>query len=259
MAVRSPLFLNGGVLQETSPDDILNVSEYVTGAKPFINGTVLGPTGSNLLVGDNDIYTVPSGKSFLLLNSNVFNGAGGANTIYATTKVGGIYYRMTASTSLAANASQAFLSNTAFEAGDVLSLNCTAAGANCFISGVLYDESSAIKPQRKLGLTTGNNTLYTCPSGKVAQVIGSSSFDGISSIIRVANGPGTRSIYFNVVPSGGSPNSTNRFSSAGSLTANNAAIASGLITLNAGDFINLNIDLGTAAQSAWLKVLELEA
>lgn len=235
-----------------------NCTGGLFGATPFKGGEFMRAVGSALAVGDNDIYTVPAGKSFFVSSINIFNGSGGTNTIYATVKVSGTYYRISSSSTLATNSSASPYTNMIFSAGDVLAINCTATDANCFISGILFDDTSNFKGARLLGLSTGDNTLYTCPSGKVAYLIGSSIIDGAGAMPFINGSGGSISVYYNLVPSAGSPTTSNKMASA-SVAANTRVAISNSITLTAGDYINFNVSSGNTGHTLWAKFIEMDA
>jgi hypothetical protein len=235
-----------------------NCTGGLFGATPFKGGEFMKAAGS-LAVGDNDIYTVPSGKYLFVTSANIHNVSGVSNTVYATAKVGGTYYRISSSVAVGAGGYTAPIQNRIFNAGDIISINCTATGSNCFISGILYEDTSSLKGIRKIGFVSGDNTVYTCPSGKAAQVIGSTVIDTDASRNIMFIPSAAITISTNLVPNGGSPSAGNKILSSTALSASVASSLPFQMTFAAGDFFNINSSITSATTTCWLKVIEMDA
>lgn len=125
-------------------------------------------------IGNNDLYTVPVGRTAVIGGGALSNtGLVTDFTAYVEVKHNGTYYR--ASTSLTLSNNEAATLNTmlnplVLDAGDTLSANViTTAGGYAVFTIIEFSSSkSAIVPAHIFGTTTGDNTLYTCPVGKTA-------------------------------------------------------------------------------------------
>lgn len=229
--------------------------------------------GSNLASGHNDLYTVPTGRRAYVSAVYGYNGNGSAGTYFTERKVASTYYRAGVTTlSIAAGASASSsdragtFNDVMLEAGESLSVNCSVANFNIIAAVIEFDATSPLKQGYKLGLSTGDNTLYTCPAGKVAMLVGLSArglvmpVSTASADVQVHDGS-TRNYVLYFVPSGGSPGTSNKvrdFGNPGSAPRSSGNAGNGAV-LVAGDTVVLNIDGGAAAQSAWIYVLELDA
>ncbi len=276
---RSPLSSsNGGALVNFAAGTkrvflTLPAAATVPQNAPLVGTFLRGATfprvfGIQLATGDNDVYTVPTGRRAIVFGVRVFNTSAGNISWFVQQKVSSTYYRMSATLTTATN-----LSGTQsqcchmLEAGDSLSVNSTTTnGLNVIGHVIEFDAACPVKQGRKLGLTTGDNTVYTCPAGKTAMMIGFTN-DASNQLLSVMCGDGTgffiadgstRSITGNYVPNGGSPATTNRILSALSVAASDRGLLPFVGNLSAGDSYSVNVDVGNAAQSAYVFVVELD-
>ena len=217
--------------------------------------------GSNLSTGNNDLYTVPSGKRLAIYGSNLYNTSIGNIVWYMTAKISGTYYRLvtnsTASTgAVSAGGAVTFI----LEAGEILSVNtATNNGANVNVRAVLFDDSIPIYSSRLLALAVGDNTVYTVPSGKSAILI--NALMGIdqgnsNSFFYVNSSGGARTIYWHVVPTGQAVGSGYQMTASASVNDATRSTLQGTVSLTDGDFVNINTDANTATQIAWVNVME---
>lgn len=224
--------------------------------------------GSNLALGDNDIYTVPTGKRALIGQPVAYNASAGTIAWFTEIKVSGTYYRLgptTSSTTLLGSAT----SNNAgiiLEAGEIIAVNlATTAGLNVQFPVIEFDASASLKSVKVLGPATGDNTLYTCPAGKSAVVlsqVGAIPLDAIvgtglsGSIYFCCDAGGTRNVKIFSVASGGASATTNQLSGATGFGASTRGTLGFNGALGAGDFLVVNVDVGNAAQITWANILE---
>lgn len=224
--------------------------------------------GSNLATGVTDLYTVPTGKRALVSGYSYYNSTGSSIGHSLKVKISGTSYQMTTSVStsggLFASRGEGWM---LLEAGDILQVNCiTTAGLNMQPSILEFDDSSNLKGARLVGLSTGNNTLYTCPAGKTAAIVTSipanfmaavqSATFGQCGIAFFADSGGSRTIDIHSVASGGSPGSTNAIIVGGSASASNRLNSALTMPLGPGDFINIAVDTGAVTQLAFCMVVE---
>ena len=207
--------------------------------------------GSNLPMGDNNLYTVPSGKRLVCNLSCVpYNQSAGNITAYMEYRRSGTYYQIINSVTVSTLSVSTISPNLIIlEAADVLAVNTTTNnGLNIGYCGCLISNNSPLKTSSVLALSNGDNTIYTCPSGKSAILISTYYFN---------NSGGSITTYFNIVPSGGSPGATNKYSATSAVTNASSRIFQIPYTLSAGDFVSVNVSAGTAGQQAWCNVIEV--
>lgn len=235
------------------------------GALPLIKSLKVGAVINQALAsGDNLLYTVPSGKR-AMFGGTVTNFSGGAITVNEYVRISGTDYHMGASgpaTSFANSSTTAItVGNTypVMEAGDVVNFNVSGAGLHGFFFAMVFDATEGLKSPRLLTLASGDNTVYTCPSGKIAFLMNNAL--GNAPIRMINKSGGSRTITWNVVPFGGSPATANKLSLAATVTnntVNNQALAS--VALAAGDFISINSDSSASGQVAYvLELIEIAA
>lgn len=216
---------------------------------------------TNLSTGHNDIYTVPAGRKalFQLANVSNMNPATGSVGVYLELKVSGSYYRIRNTTTVTTTtpATQFTATPIVLLAGESLSINCaTNAGLNTWAQIIEFDAACPLTIAKKLAPSTGDNTVYTVPAGKMALI-------GLSLAAAAAafgnDSGGARTVKTNVVPSGGTVSTTNQQQATSSVA--NAGVG-GLIlggSLSAGDFININVDTGDATCIFWVPIIEIAA
>jgi len=217
----------------------------------------------NLPLGTNDIFTVPAAKRLMLTAFNISSTNASTITHYALLKTNGNYFRFSidgTATTGACNAIGNTGDNFLFEAGESIAISTTLNGANVSLAGLLFPTNAPMYSPRKLSLSVGNNTVYTCPAGKCAlspPIITEPSNAGDTSVSAVLmNESGTtRSVSFYVVPSGGSPGGTNiKFTKN---AANKSFTSLPGEILFPGDFLVVATDASTATQWVRLTVIEI--
>lgn len=214
----------------------------------------------NIGSGDIDVYTVPSGRKAIITGSTAYNTAGTTTTLFHQIKVGGTYYRISSNSTVnTITGTNIVLPNIVLEAAEVYAINTSQAGLNLALRIIEFDQSSPLKSPKILTLSNGNNTLYTCPSGKTAMMIASNVEigDGGASHNYVNNSGAAKTITWNAVPSGGSPGSTNQVSASTSVNDDTRnAVSNGPVSMEPGDFIVINTSAGDATQTAWTNLIE---
>lgn len=213
--------------------------------------------------GDTDLYTVPTGKQALIQQYVVYNTSAGNITWHPQFKVSGTYYRLNQDQTLStATGSANTTSSTILSAGEIASINTTTNnGLNVHLCIIEVDAvSTPIKVGRKLGLSNGNNTIYTAVNRAYLLSLTNAGFqlnpNGGINVTFFSDGS-TRNIFLNIVPSGGSPATGNRFTATTLVNANSRGTFGLCACLAPGDFINLNVDTGAASQWAAAYAIEL--
>lgn len=234
------------------------------GAVPSFKGAVpVRIALGNAPSGTTDLYTVPTGKKLLLTSQmRTYNTTGSSITSYLMYKIAGNYYRLQTPASNSANTSTATTFNLGIvlEAGESIAINTTAIGLNVSLNAMLFDATVPLKTAKLLSLTTGDNTLYTVPAGKIAFVQAvTPSFTPIP-VVCFGNGTAGSVIWYaHNVASGGTPDTTNRVVASQTYTTNtinNQPIGS---HMEAGDFISINSNSSSAGQWAGVTVYEVDA
>lgn len=222
-------------------------------------------------LGDTDIFTVPVGfrGSLGVAATNV---TGAAITILRKIKIGGIYYTLSSTpgvnvpTRAAGSGSGGDIlcapyTNTFWlEENEIFSFNPSGAGVKLFWQSWVCNKNEGIQSPRILALQNGNNTLYTCPAGKVSIINGVSTPTNPLTIANYSGGPRVYTLY--VVKNGDVPNVNNQLLATFNL-ANNTSSQIGpsvVLTLAAGDSIVINSDSGAGTQTTALEnILEIPA
>jgi hypothetical protein len=216
----------------------------------------------NVSIGDTDIYTVPTGKRAAVLAMGGYNNSAGNILAYPEVKISGAYYRL-ASSIAPTTGTASFQRNIGYiaEAGEIIAVNtATNNGLNVTFRIIEFDNTCALYTSKLTSLSNGNNTVYTVPGGVTALVLDQTlGFNGNSqgALVHWNASGAARTTKWNFVTSGGSVAATNQITNANSDNNNGIFAASVLFTMSAGDFININVDAGTATQMAWVTVMEI--
>jgi hypothetical protein len=218
-------------------------------------------SGLNMASGNVDLYTVPAGRLALAMNLIVTNptGAAGSLTTISEVKVSGTYHTFDIAKNIAAGTTAApSLAPFLLHAGEGFSLNNSIAGGSAWVAIIEFDNTANIADSRLFSLSAGANTLFTVPAGKTVSFIGfPSGFNqtGSGYTYYWNNSGATRTISYNIVPSGGSANNNNQvFPTNLQNTVATQTLSSNTLFGNMapGDFINFNTDAATAEQVAWV-------
>ncbi len=212
--------------------------------------------------GNNDSYTVPTGKRALVLFSNFRSQSASTATLIQNWKISGTYYNTTFSAiSLTTGAVANDTADGGFvmEAGESISYNSNQTTINIFTQIVEFDNTAALKTVKTIGATNGDQTIYTVPAGKKAILVsgnGQPLGSGNQGFFISNNSGGSITSNIYLVPSGGSKGTSNLFRGSIS-TANGAAtrLNCGAV-LSAGDFIVWNC--GTTNANALCAVTLVE-
>ena len=256
------LSMSGSTLSATNA---ANSGPTFPGGVPLSGVKYPAVYGSNLATGDNDLYTVPANKRALVLSVTAFNTSAGTISYTPQVKVSGTYYPLTngALTRVTGSAQQKTLTiGYIAEAGEIVSVKtATTNGLNVWFEVVEFDNTSGAKSAKVVGLSSGNNTIYTVPSSTSAIILdatgnlnanagGSLSYSNVTGA--------TRTYYWHIVPSGQSVGSGYQVSLATNTIATGGAVQQAAsASLATGDFVNINVDAATAGQMAWVNILEI--
>lgn len=216
---------------------------------------------SNCGSGNIDLYTVPSGKKLLVsYQLNFYNNTAGSLDIYLAIKVSGTYYKISNTSTIAANTSAGaqLPSVIVLNAGETIAVVTTGAGVNVALQLHEFSDTEKIKTERILSLASGDNTLYTVPANKKAIILSTTNYiTGNPGTISVSNySGGTRTLKFYSVKSGNAISDSYKI--AGNTSISNNATGSGNVnqSLTDGDFLALNTN-AASNQVAWVTLFEI--
>lgn len=208
----------------------------------------------NLAMGNNTIYTVPTGYAFFVQEGSTQNPTSGAITHTLSVVIGGTsYIANTPGTSIAARNQSAF--TTVIPGDGQFVVNASAGGLVSSLRGFLVSSTHGLKPIA-FPLANGNNVIYTCPNDKTAQLFVWSSLL-IANISFFNSSLGTRIYGLHLVPASGSPTSANKLAERS--VANNAsgtAIIS--VPMVGGESLYVVSD-GAGTQICYTLVVEMDA
>lgn len=244
-------FINRQALTQDGSNKLSNAS--------FVNASALNVASGSI----TDIYTCPSGKKAALYNTNIYTPS--SSTVNWYFKSGGNYYVLDRETVNGGN--DYLLSGIVLDAGEGLSVDTTVSGLNIWFSIIEFDDDVPLKSVKTLSLSTGDNTVYTCPSGKTAIPYWDNLCRNLDSaaVLTATNGVSyqnssgtTRTIHMYCVPNGGSTATTNEITNgARSISNGNHGNNRVIPYLTAGDYFVVNVDANTATQWVYVTVWEL--
>jgi hypothetical protein len=255
VTARYPIVSSGGLTPELSID---------TGALPvpiMKNATVVRLQYTSPGVSTYNIYTCPEGKRAAIYTLNAFDYPNAGSSIRYHIKNASGDFIVVTNANIAAGGTGLSTATVGYimEQGDTLQLETLTASLNVNAYITVFDTGgSNVKTVRAMNLSSGNNTVYTCPAGKSSIILASTLLPTVQtgSLNFGTDGGASRTFYFNNVPSGGSVASTNQVTKATSQNVNQRSTSAVGTALTAGDFININVDVGATNQWAFFSVLE---
>lgn len=259
----------------TSLMDYISESQ-ARAAHPFFAGNypnVSFPAANvkNAVSGNNDLYTVPSGRKAVVLDYLATNNTGGTIQHYPQIKISGNYYRIGATQSdnpatlghnygMSGSRSAPILLN----AGESFAVNASAVDLAIWAMIIEFDDSSLLARADLRTWSAGNNILFTVPAGKTVAM----GFPGLTS----ANQPAqniTGVLYFNntgssrtisaiyFVKSGDSPGVQNQVAAPGSIGDKTVFSKNFPCNLEAGSTVVIALDSAAAGSFAWVNYIAL--
>lgn len=225
----------------------------------------------NLSSGTTDLGGPASGKRWRLIHILlVIPAAGTSNPAMGWKTSGGVYaLSLTTAASAGIATSQSGSPFPILENGEQFYITNGSSGTNLFLLIEEFSTDSGLKSAKLTSLSSGNNTLYTCPSGFQTRCIQCS--HSITNLIsdnlgnvRYYNSTGSsRTVYVNHVLSGDSvvaPGTTGtNCAPERSVSVANAVVSQAFTipsVMKSGDFINLNTDASTSNQACWMNLAE---
>jgi hypothetical protein len=204
--------------------------------------------------GNVDFYTVSAGHRGTIALS-VTNLSGGSVNTTPEVKIGSTYYPVNALSANTNNGTSQFATAFNFypilEAGQTFSVLTSATGLQFYGYVIEFSNTEPLSSPSVPALASGNNTIYTCPSGHRCYI---SNVVGTNALLRIMNSSGgTRTYSWNAVPSGGTVGAGNQLQAAFTVTNGTLSSQSGSTPgLGPGDFLSVNSDAGTAGQFCWI-------
>jgi hypothetical protein len=215
--------------------------------------------GSALAAGQNDLYTVPAGRRLFVIQVNGFQTAGASGTINLQTKVGGTYYSMTGNIATTLNTFVAVTSaSMALEAGETLSVFTVGTTINVPVAAWECDAAGCnVKSARLFGTAAGANLIYTCPALKTAISLGVNFIQQgpAFEVVNDASGAHTFQAFF--VPAGQAADLAHQITQSASVAASARLNFNTSYNFAAGDALYITPSANSAAQVAWINILEL--
>jgi len=213
--------------------------------------------------GNNDLYTVGTGKRAFIAASRIF--FNGTAVAYLMVKRGGTYYQLSVTTSLGV-VNTALASGFVFEAGDIIAFNhSTADAVNYNLGLILFDAPASgprgLKTYLETAPISGNTTLCTVAANCTMQFPGFSTGGGMQltgggTIAMLYNGSGSsRGINGYIVPSGSSADATTQFF-AGSTNDGTRATLTPSGYMAAGTAFIMSTNSATTQQNMWATTFE---
>jgi len=220
---------------------------------------------SNSISGDNDLYTVPTGKKAVVFDYVATNNTGGTIAHYPQIKISGTYYRIGATQSDTAALGHNYGMTGSrgapivLNAGETFAINSNAVDLAIWANIIEFDDTSPLARADIKTWSVGNNSLFTVPTGKTVSfgIPGLASSNqpavNVTGLLYVNNSGSSRTLSaIYLLPSGGSVGNQNQFAAPG--TVSDKAIFSKYFhgNLAPGDQIILVVDSAAAGQFAWI-------
>lgn len=208
-----------------------------------------------------NLYGCPLGKRCGVGVINIMNNTGTPDSFYYYVKVGSTINRLTSWTTVSGN----FTLNVGFimEGGDTLGMYATR--GSTAVTPVIYQWDTAgsnLKTVRIFGMSTGQNTVYTCPAGKVAYLTPNvygipapSTGQAINNAISIFFGVSTSANVY-VVPQGQSATTNTLLWPTGVIGANVRHNISNNGVLPSGASVIYNVTSGDPTIHGWVNVIE---
>jgi len=211
--------------------------------------------------GDTDLYTVPTAKKALVVDGTytVPTGNPSAVTCFAEYKSSGIYTKydfISQAQPAGTIGTLALLVPMLLNAGESFSVNCNNAGLSLWPMILEFDAAAGVNIARLNTLNVGDNTLLTLVTAGIqliSNIEGVGAGSPLKGTLWYFNNSGiSRSIGWNLVPSGGSVGVSNQIAVGLSVNSPAVSVKNFYGGLKVGDFININTDANTAGQVAWV-------
>lgn len=216
---------------------------------------------SSLASGNIDLYTVPAGRKAICIGYTFTQNSAATDTIYLEVKIGGAYYRLESDVSISTNSYvQRAVTCPVLAAAQVVAVNIATGGATsgCWVNMVEFDANSSFKSSQVVAPVSGDNTVYTCPTGYNACVISGPLLEAIAGLGFINQSGGSRSIRWHNVPSAGSAATNNiiRDTTAVSNSTVNMNNPAGATRQASGDFWVINLSADAASSLVFINVME---
>lgn len=221
--------------------------------------------------GANDLYTVPTGRKALVSDVIVTNISGGSVAYKPQLKaVGGTYYDLGNSKSESDQGighvygmnSINFSAPIVLNAGETFAVFTNASGMAMWAYIVEFDASSPLSRADLTTFVSGDNTLFTVPTGKTVSFGGTQGSIANQPVLslnafvyRNSTGSTVSMGSINMVPSGGSPGVGNQFATTNSVVTGTGFSKYFAGNLSPGDFVSINVNSTAAGQIAWVNYI----
>jgi hypothetical protein len=222
------------------------------------NAKFIGVAGAgHVAMGDVDLYTVPANKIGIIVAAQAYNDSGSGVAIFFEVKLSGTYYEITTAQTVNAHDTSGTVDiNIVLPAGSKFSIN-VATGSVMNPSAEIWeaDSTANISSAIVTSFASGDNTVYTAGAGQTASCLPAFVNVGPCNLYYFNGSGSARTIKWNLVPSGGSPSTSNLIQPAVSISNGTTGNTQSDYTLNAGDFISINTNSTAAGQIAWVNIV----
>lgn len=197
-----------------------------------------------------DLYTCPTGKRAIVWVTGYNPTASTGSLLHYLKSAAANYYQMGSDSWTANNfiTGNFPIGSLLLEAGEAYSFDPGIANININLRIIEFDASSPLKSAKLYGLASGNNTIYTCPSGKTVFPV-----DGVTFMPTSLNAgriwcsfTATITITPYFVPNGQAVGTTTQIKSPASPTLNQVYPIGYLGTMVAGDSAVLNCSIAAS-------------
>lgn len=257
LTTRAPVLTDWGIVTPTggpaykaSLADILGLSggHFIpnsginVGANPAVGEVVATSAGA----GNIDLYTVPAGKTVIILALTGYNTTAGSLTVSPRYKYGSTYVQVGSNSIAGAGAitNVPLQGPMVFSEGETVAVNSTGAGV-LFVLRYVEIDTGRFVPVFGKSLAVGDNLLYTCPVGKRAALLATTLTMIGLGVFGLSNSSGSTRVV--AIKRNASLISGSISSTSGSITQAGCVG----VTLAPGDTLSINSD-GVAAADTFL-------
>ncbi len=228
----------------------------------LVRPVYLRGVAQNLAIGNNDIYTVPTGKKALIFGlPYAYNTGGVTATVALKLKIGTIYNPISQILSIPSS-NQAQFTDFALvllNAGEKFSAVVTGtAGVNLAYGVVEFDDTVPLVRASTTFPATGALAVYTVPVGKTSVPFCPYAYSSPNVGVSLYNFTGSIRSYnmYLALPSA-SASSSNRIANNASVAVNGFARFPVTFTLASQNILYLSSNLNSIRQFAWVVLLEI--
>jgi hypothetical protein len=213
---------------------------------------------SGLSAGQNDVYTVPTGRRLALGGYTLMQTSGSTGTVIPTVKIGGLYYPLQAPLTPGGTSNAAVL-NMILEPGMILGFTCTTTTVNVTLAAFEFDsQGSNIRTVFAPGTAAGTPTIYTVAAGLTAAILGTNvtPFQSYGGTIFFQSDQASNVLTLYQFPAGQSADTAHKMAQSAAAGLNTRTTLTVNLNLLGGDNLAYSVTTPGAASLIFLNVLE---